>query len=147
MGIFSSNVLNESVEDLEPDLIDEFQEAWIAEQVSRAGSEMIQEFCAPGGDGELLVEARKMRKKTLVRLSKNDDLNRRETMACLVLAKRNKDPLWTKLSLNRVKEKQLLGKIKQKYSSKGTKLAKAGQKEYLKQKMPAGFKLFGGADR
>ena len=68
-------------------------------------------------------------------------------MACLVLAKRNKDPLWTKLSLNRVKEKQLLGKIKQKYSSKGTKLAKTGQKEYLKQKMPAGFKLFGGADR
>lgn len=145
MGIFS--VGESTIDALEPDIVDEFMEAYIASEVARQDTDVIREFCAPNGEGEMLVEAGKMRRKTLVRLSKNDDLNRRETMACLVLAKKNKDPLWDKLALNRVKERELLGKIKQKYASKGTRLAKAGQKKYLSQKMPLSFMKAGGNDR
>ena len=146
MGIFSAN--NAIVEELGTDIISEFQEAYVISELARQDTQTISEFCSAGGEGELMVEAGKLRKKTLVRLGKNDDLTRRETMASLVLAKKNKDPLWDKLALNRVKERELLGKIKQKYSSKATRLAKTGQQEYLKSsKMPTSFMKAGGNDR
>lgn len=148
MGIFSGSSVMSVEEEFDESLINEYQEAVIADMVSGLDDEALAEFCAPNGVGSVLVEAGKMRKKTLVRLGKNDDLNRRETMACLTLAKRAKDPLWDKLALNRVKEKELLGKIKKKYGSKGSKLAKAGQKDYIKNRMPKGFNnLFGAKDR
>ena len=148
MGIFSGSSVVPVEEAFDESLITEFQEAVITNMVSNLDDEALAEFCAPNGPGSVLVEAGKMRKKTLVRLGKNDDLSRRETMAAMVLAKRAKDPLWDKLALNRVKERELLGKIKKKYGNKANKLAKAGQKDYIKNLMPKGFNnLFGAKDR
>lgn len=88
---------------------------------------------------QALVEARKMSKNTFVRLNKNDDLTRRTHLGCLILAKRNNDPLWKKLALNRVKERQLREAIYKKYGNKGRIVAKKSQQEHIKQmrKMPA----------
>ena len=148
MGIFSGSAVIAVEEEFDESLINEFQEAVIADRVAALDDESLAEFCSPNGYGSVLVEAGKMRKKTLVRLGKNDDLSRRETMAAMTLAKRAKDPLWDKLALNRVKERELLGKIKQKYGNKANKLAKAGQKDYIKNRMPSGFSnLFGAKDR
>lgn len=71
-------------------------------------------------------------KKTLVRLNKNDDITRRTTMAALQLARDNNDPLWRALKANRIKERKLLAAIERKYASKATKVARVGQREYLK---------------
>ena len=46
----------------------------------------------------------------MVRLSRQDDMARRVKIAAYQLAKDKKDPLWTKLVLNRVKERQLIAK-------------------------------------
>lgn len=70
--------------------------------------------------------------KTMVRLNKNDDISRRTTMAALQLAKDNNDPLWNALKINRIKERKLLGSIEKKYNSRALKVARIGQKEYLK---------------
>ena len=78
-------------------------------------------------------------KDTRVRLSKNDDLERRIGMASLQMAKDEEDILYDKLLLNRVKEKELLAKIDKKYGLKASKVAKVGQKEYLQHKIPLGF--------
>ena len=51
------------------------------------------------GENGYINEARRLTKKTYVRLNKSDDLQRRSHLACLVLAKAHKDPLWTKLAL------------------------------------------------
>jgi hypothetical protein len=123
-----------------------FIESCIMDEVSHLSDEKIQEFCN-SEEAEALVEAGVMRKKSLVRLSKKDDFSRRRTMAAFAIAKEKHDPLWDKLVKNRVKERELIGAIVKKYGGKADRVAKAGQKEYLKQKMPLSFMRAGGSDR
>ena len=147
MGIFSGDAI-QAADSFNEALLNEYDEMIISSEASRLPDDALREFCSVGGLGNVLCEAGKMRNKTLVRLGKNDDLNRRETMAAMLLAKKAKDPLFDKLALNRVKEKKLLGAIKNKYGYKAAKLAKQGQKDYIKNRMPKGFNnLFGAKDR
>lgn len=122
-------------------LVDEVNHTWTDAQVA--------EFCAPGGVGEALVEAKVLNKKTLVRLSKKDDLDRRRTMAAMELAKQNNDPLFQKLLTIYAKKDELKSKIIAKYGNKAERVAIAGQKEYIKRmkKVPSSFMKFGGAER
>lgn len=78
-------------------------------------------------------------KKTLVRLSKADDMERRIGMAALQIAKDKDDRLFTQLTKVRLKERELLNKINKKYENQATRAAKMGQKDYLKKKLPIGF--------
>lgn len=71
-------------------------------------------------------------KKTRVQLSKEDDLDRRETMAAFQLAKEGNDQLWNLLSMNRVKERDLIERIKKKYGSQAKRVAVIGQRDYIK---------------
>lgn len=72
-------------------------------------------------------------KRTIVKLKASDDLERREAMAAFQLAKEADDPLWDKLTLNRVKERELISKIQTKYRPRAARVAKVGQKEYIKR--------------
>jgi hypothetical protein len=72
-------------------------------------------------------------KKTIVKLKKEDDLERRETMMAFQLAKEADDPLWSKLALNRVKERELIGKIQTKYGQRANRAARIAQKDYIKK--------------
>ena len=80
-----------------------------------------------------------MSKKTFVRLGKTDDLTRRTNLACLILARENKDPLWKKLAINRVNERKIRNAIYNRYRNKGARIAKLSQKQHIKdmQKMKA----------
>lgn len=120
-------------------------ESYIADEVAHLSDEQIQEFCN-SEEAQALIQEGNLRKKTLVRLSKNDDLSRRTTIAAFHLARAKKDPLWTKLVQNRVKERELIGQILKKYPQ-ASKAAKMGQKEYLSKKMPLSFMRAGGSDR
>lgn len=147
MGMFSEaaseyGLLNEAK-------LQSYVEMFLQDDISRMNSVQIAEFCAPGGAGEALVEAKVLGKKTLVRLSKTDDLDRRSMMIAMRMAKDAGDPTFDKLALNRVKERELLDKIRTKYGIKAEKEAKLAQKEYIKtmRKVPSSFMKFGGADR
>ena len=102
------------------------------------GDQAIKEFCQ-SEEAQVLVESRKMSKKTFVRLGKNDDLTRRKNMACLIIAREKKDPLFNKLALNRIKERQLRQQIFKKYGNLADKIAKKSQQKHIKdmRKMPA----------
>lgn len=144
MGIFSQESSNMSQEELNT-----LVEMFLVDDLNRLSSEQLAEFCAPGGQGEALCEAKVLGKKTMVRLSKTDDLGRRTTMVAMQMAKENSDPLFDKLALNRVKEKELLQKIITKYGTKAEKKAMLAQKEYIAtmKKLPSSFMKFGGAVR
>lgn len=147
MGMFNTGMITESIETAfaDPNAI---ISQMIEMEVSQLPQEKIEEFCAPGGVGETLVQEGKLHKKTLVRLSKKDDLTRRQKIIALNLAKENNDPLWDKLALNRVKERELISKIVAKYGNKSQKLAVKSQKDFLKgAHLPASFMKAGGADR
>lgn len=147
MGMFNTGMITESIETAfaDPNAI---ISQMIEMEVSQLPQEKIEEFCAPGGVGETLVQEGKLHKKTLVRLSKKDDLTRRQKIIALNLAKENNDPLWDKLALNRVKERELISKIVAKYGNKSQKLAVKSQKDFLKgAHLPASFMKAGGAER
>ena len=146
MGIISRNISESSLSEKERASL---VEAFLVDDLQRMTSDQLAEFCAPGGQGEALVEAKKLGKKTFVRLSKQDDLARRTTMVAMKMAKEHKDPLFDKLALNRVKEKDLLEKINTKYGSKAEKEARGAQKDYIKtmKKVPGFFMKAGGAER
>ena len=88
---------------------------------------------------ETLLEARKISKRTIIRLGKVDDFQRRKHLASLVLAKNANDPLFTKLARNRIMERKLRAQISKKYEAKATKVAKISQKKHIKamKSMPA----------
>ena len=71
------------------------------------GGEEAKKNFIESAEVQALVEARKMSKKTFVRLNRSDDFVRRAHLASLLLARNAKDPLFNKLALNRVKERQL----------------------------------------
>lgn len=91
------------------------------------------------GENGYVNEARRLTKKTYVRLNKSDDLQRRSHLACLVLAKAHKDPLWTKLALNRIKERKLRNAIYKKYGNRANMVAKKSQLVHIRnsRKLPA----------
>lgn len=142
--IYGNDVLHEGAIGDVPDM-NLLIESYIVDEVSHLSDEKRMEFCN-SPEAEALVQEGTMRKKTLVRLSKNDDLSRRRTIAAFNRARAAKDPLWTKLVQNRVKERELIGAIVKKYPQ-AERDAKLGQREYLKQKMPISFMRAGGSDR
>ena len=142
--IYGNGAFNSGIDNSE--IPEGFLEQCIVDEVSHLTDEQIQEFCN-SPEAEQMVQEGTMRKKTLVRLSKKDDMSRRRTMAAFSIAREKKDPLWAKLVKNRVQERKLIGEIVKKYGAKADRVAKIGQKEYLKHKMPLSFMRAGGSDR
>lgn len=71
-------------------------------------------------------------RKTLIRLNKNDDVNRRTSAAAYQMAKDNNDPLWKKLMFHMSKKNEYKQKILKKYNSKATRIAKKSQKDFMR---------------
>lgn len=137
MGIFSSqNTLTTESSDLKNP--NELLGAYIIDEISRLDDDLKEEFIN-SETCKSLQEARVLKKKTLVRLSKNDDLTRRKTMAAFQIAKDEKWREWDLLVKNRIKERELIAKIVQKAGNRADKAAKMGQKAYLSQKLPLAF--------
>lgn len=135
MGVFSPNTMITEQELTNPS---ELLESYIYDELSRLSDNKREEF-VKSEQAKVMVEAGLISRKTLVRLSKEDDLSRRLKMASLQLAKDSDDVLYDQLTKVRVKERELLDKITNKYTNKATRVAKIGQKDYLKNKMPVAF--------
>lgn len=102
------------------------------------GEEAVKKF-TESAEVKALVEARRMSKRTFVRIGKDDDLTRRKHLASLMIAKEKNDPLFKQLALNRVKERKLRNAIFQRYGQKAELIAKKSQKKHIAdmRKMPA----------
>lgn len=68
----------------------------------------------------------------MMRLSKQDDFNRRVKLVAYQLAKEANDPNFAKLKKYTSLRKECIAKIMQKYSTKAEKIAKVAQKNYMK---------------
>ena len=131
MGIYSDNIRDE---DFGIDM-DALVEAFIIDDLTHNyGEDTIKEFCAAGGVGEALLEAKVLsNKRTLMRLSKESDLERRKVIAAIQMARAKNDPLFAKLVKHKLLFKQDRQQIVAKYGSKASRAAIAGQKEYIKR--------------
>ena len=79
-----------------------------------------------------LVEAGVVGRKTVVRLNRNDDMNRRIHLLCLQMGKENGDADWEALRKNRIRERQLQQKLYTKYGNRVRRNAITSQKRLIK---------------
>jgi hypothetical protein len=136
MGLFANTKsINESMMDYDLKNPDELGEAFILDELSFLSDEDKQAFAESAVCEELIQEGL-LKRQSVVRLTKNDDLTRRTKLAAFQLAKERNDPLWGMLVKNRVKEKALIGKIVQKYHSQAGRTAVKAQRTYVKGKLP-----------
>ena len=131
MGIYTNSTgVQPEVENIDVNY-EELMEAFFYDDFASCSDEE-KKVLFESAEIPLLEKKNITNRKTLVRLNKNDDISRRTTMAALQLARDNNDPLWKALKVNRIKEKKLLAAIEKKYASRASKVARVGQKEYLK---------------
>ena len=153
MSTFSGMFLENSTEDggiMEMNISAETEnsifEQLLIEECSHFNNDQLNAFLESDLCEALITEG-KMRKNTIVMLSKRDDQSRRNKIIAMNMAKQANDPLWEKLKKNRAIERKLLGQVMKKYGRKAQKVAKKEQKDWIKNRMPANFGKFGGADR
>ncbi|MDD3121924.1 MAG: hypothetical protein PHC62_00245 [Candidatus Izemoplasmatales bacterium] len=146
MALFTSGRTNVTVENTIQNK-DEFEQLMIACEVAEMNDEEREKFCEAGGLGEYLVTEAKLKNRTLVRLSKKDDLKRRKKMAAYQLAKEKNDPAWKKFTFHRAKALEYENKMFAKYGGKAERVAKETQKSYLKGDKAGLLDKFGAKDR
>ena len=127
MGIFNNfEPMNESLKNPK-----ELETWFLIDEVSRLSDEEKEAF-VNSEEAKALEEAGLIGRRTLVKLTKNNDLVRRQKMAAFQLAKEANDPLWNKLVKNRIMERKLIAAIVKKYGNKSKRVAMQSQKAYLK---------------
>lgn len=110
----------------------ELEEAIVYAELSRRLDDDTREAFLASNECKELEEAGLVSKRTLIRLSKADDVRRRRKMAAFQIAKEKNDPLWKALVKNRVRERALIKGIMSKYHSTAERNAKVAQRAYLK---------------
>lgn len=111
--------------------VDEYLQECVFIEFSQLPDDKLKQFLESAECREL-QEAGIIGKHTMVRLSKADDLTRRVKMAAIQIGKDKQDrlfKLWDKgTQMAKDAEEQML----QKYNMMASKLARVGQKDYLK---------------
>ena len=109
----------------------ELLEMYLVDDILRQNSDDIRTFCE-SEQAKILQEKAVLKKPTMMRLSKQDDFQRRVKLAAYQLAKEANDPEFDKLKKYTALKKQSANKIMKKYGVKAEKVAKVGQKNYIK---------------
>ena len=110
---------------------DSFLEALLVDDILHGTSKQIHSFLE--SEECRILEAKNLLKKpTMMRLSKADDEKRRIKLAVYEMAKAANDPEFAKFKKYTALRKQSIAKMMKKYGSKAEKVAKLGQKNYIK---------------
>ena len=131
MSVFANRPLDESfgLEDEEFDF-EGFEEACAIDYLARLSDEERKAF-TESAECEALVEAGKLKKKMLIRLDKNSDLTRRQTLAVYSKAKEANDPLYDKFIKYKSIANQLKAQLKSKYGNRVENVAKKSQRDFI----------------
>lgn len=130
MGIFNNNSLDNDLGMITESFMQDYQENLFYLEASMM-PEKVRTQLLESTEVKALIEKGLIGRKTMVKLSKLDDLERRTGMAGIQMAKENNDVLYDQLIKNRIKERKLLNAIDRKYASKASRVAKASQKTYI----------------
>ena len=137
MELFGHN--NLETEDFSKEVdMDALVEMFFIDDISRMSTKQIKSFLE-SDQAKALQEKAVLTKPTMMRLSKQDDETRRIKLACYQLAKEAHDPNFDKMIKYRALWKKYRGIIFQKYANKATRVARAGQKEYIKKSRSSQF--------
>ena len=111
--------------------MDSFNEACVYMELAQLPEEQ-RKAVVESEEAAILESKGKISRKTIVRLNRADDMERRTTAAAYQMAKDKNDPLWTKLVRALDMKKKYKSAIVKKYGTKAQRVAKQSQKNYLK---------------
>lgn len=111
--------------------MDSFNEACVYMELAQLPEEQ-RKAVVESEEAAILESKGKISRKTIVRLNRADDMERRTTAAAYQMAKDKNDPLWTKLVRALDMKKKYKSAIVKKYGTKAQRVAKQSQKDYLK---------------
>lgn len=94
-------------------------------------SDVEKQSLMESGTVDVLQERQVLNKKTMMRLSKEDDTKRRIKLIAYKLAKDDGNPGWKKMVLRRQQWREERDKILARYGKKAKKLATIATKEYI----------------
>lgn len=110
---------------------DALLENMLIDQMNRMTDEEFQAY-TESVDFQNLVEAGVLGRRSVVKMTRKDDLNRRIHLASIQMAREQGDADWEALRKNRVNERRLLKKIYTKYSNRVRRDAMQSQKRLIK---------------
>ena len=110
---------------------DALLENMLIDQMNRMTDEEFQAY-TESSDFQNLVEAGVLGRRSVVKMTRKDDLNRRIHLASIQMAREQGDADWEALRKNRVNERRLLKKIYTKYSNRVRRDAMQSQKRLIK---------------
>lgn len=110
---------------------DALLENMLIDQMNRMTDEEFQAY-TESADFQNLVEAGVLGRRSVVKMTRKDDLNRRIHLASIQMAREQGDADWEALRKNRVNERRLLKKIYTKYSNRVRRDAMQSQKRLIK---------------
>ena len=110
---------------------DALLENMLIDQMNRMTDEEFQAY-TESADFQNLVEAGVLGRRSVVKMTRKDDLNRRIHLASIQMAREQGDADWGALRKNRVNERRLLKKIYTKYSNRVRRDAMQSQKRLIK---------------
>ena len=110
---------------------DALLENMLIDQMNRMTDEEFRAY-TESADFQNLVEAGVLGRRSVVKMTRKDDLNRRIHLASIQMAREQGDADWEALRKNRVNERRLLKKIYTKYSNRVRRDAMQSQKRLIK---------------
>ena len=110
---------------------DALLENMLIDQMNRMTDEEFQAY-TESADFQNLVEAGVLGRRSVVKMTRKDDLNRRIHLASIQMAREQGDADWEALRKNRVNERRLLKKIYTKYANRVRRDAMQSQKRLIK---------------
>lgn len=110
---------------------DALLENMLIDQMNRMTDKEFQAY-TESADFQNLVEAGVLGRRSVVKMTRKDDLNRRIHLASIQMAREQGDADWEALRKNRVNERRLLKKIYTKYSNRVRRDAMQSQKRLIK---------------
>jgi hypothetical protein len=136
MSLYRGYNLDENAFDEMDNISEEAMDTYVNliayDNITNVDEAQIKEFCN-GPVGQALLEKSVLNKGTMMRLSKQDDKNRRVKLFVYQLASEKKDKDYIKMKAYRAKWKACRAKLMQKYGRKATMLAQKSQQEYIKR--------------
>lgn len=135
MGIYTPDL--SITDDINDDVIREAQELWLYEDLARLPDQKRREILESPDYAEIRkswMEAGLINKTSIMKLSRESDLERRESSAILALARANgHDADYAKYVKLKAETRKLKDNMRRRYGSKSKVLARKSQKEYIKQ--------------
>lgn len=131
MAYYAIDGVSEDAEILTDENMQAMTEMFLLDDLAKCTLEERNQFLA-SEECQILEAKGAIGRKTIVKLDKTDDLERRINLACLQLSRSKNDPLWAKLEKNKMQYHKLMADIRRKYQNAGKRLAVASQKAYLR---------------